>query len=51
MVLMIGLMTACGSHTATGSGDGAPKGVLATFVKEFDADAGHRRLVLLMSPT
>jgi hypothetical protein len=42
------------SGCTTGSSSpstGTEPGALATFAKAFDDGAGHRRLVLLMSPT
>jgi len=51
LVVGVAVVAACGRHpSGTTSATTAPS-ALNAFVNAFDAGAGHRRLVLLMSPT
>jgi hypothetical protein len=43
-------VSACAGGSST-SARSAPAGALATFAGAFDGGIGHRRLVLLLSPT
>jgi len=49
LVLGLAVVSACG--TGASSSTRPQPGALADFAKAFDAGTGHRRLVLLMSPT
>jgi hypothetical protein len=43
--------TACAAGSSTSNNSVPPTGPVAAFATMFDAGVGHRRLVLLMSPT
>jgi hypothetical protein len=54
--LLVGLVVSLAAVSGCTTGSSSPStgtepGALATFAKAFDDGAGHRRLVLLMSPT
>lgn len=49
-ILGLTVLSACATGS-TSSPSGTQPGALATFAKAFDDGTGHRRLVLLMSPT
>jgi len=52
-LLVLGMLlvaSACASRSSTSTGS-SPAGAVAAFAEAFDAGVGHRRLVLLMSPT
>jgi hypothetical protein len=49
-VVSLAALSACATGSSS-SPSGTQPGALATFAKAFDGGSGHRRLVLLMSPT
>jgi hypothetical protein len=50
IVGLFAIVTAC-SGSSSSSDAAAPTDALDVFAAQFDAGVGHRRLVLLMSPT
>jgi hypothetical protein len=49
---MLLIAAGCGSHESTGtSGRLETISSVEQFARDFDADAGHARIVLLLSPT
>jgi hypothetical protein len=53
-MLAVGLLlvaSACATGTSTADNSAVPTGALGALAAQFDAGVGHRRLVLLMSPT
>ena len=44
-------LSACTTGSSSSSSSGTDPGALTTFARAFDDGSGHRRLVLLMSPT
>jgi hypothetical protein len=50
LALVLLIATACAGRSSPSTGD-APTGAVAAFAGAFDAGVGHRRLVLLLSPT